>query len=175
MGRFQLPEDPDQRRALKALYEEMGYGDRPGMPNFWSGMALRPDLMRGAWALTQAMLQGQLTDRQRELVLAGVAARNKAHYCCLTHAANLRKLGVPEAEVDSVTHDPDFRSLSPEDRRIVAFAVQVSQAPNAVGEGAFRGLRAAGLRDEVILELVLLAAFANWSNTWSSAADVILD
>ena len=44
-----------------------------------------------------------------------------------------------------------------------------------LAEGDFQALREVGVPNEILMEIVMLAAYSNWSNTWSSAADLVLD
>lgn len=175
MSRFTLPQEESKRQELRALYREMGLAEGKAPSNFFTGMALRPDLLRGAWALTKSLYGGQLPDRLRELILTAVSAHHEAHYCCLAHAAKLRQLDVPADQIESVLKDPQFRALPDPERGVLCFALRLSQDPNRVDTKEFENLRAAGYSDELLMEVVMTAAFANWSNTWSSAADILLD
>jgi uncharacterized peroxidase-related enzyme len=175
MARFPLPDDPRTRQELRAIYEEMGIEAGRLPSNFFSGMALRPDLLRGAWQMTRVMMAGRLPPATRELILTAVSAQNRAHFCCLSHAAQLKELGVPEVHIASVLSDPDLVALPEPDRGLIHFAMKVAREPNGVSVGDLQSLRALGHSEALLLEVVMLAAFANWSNTWSSAADILLD
>lgn len=163
------------RAEIRAIYREMGLEEGQTPPNFFTGMALRPDLLRAAWALTQSMYQGLLEPVMRELILTVVAAQNHAHYCCLSHAAQLKRLGLHLAQVESAVSDPDLVAIPEPTRAILRFAVKVATRPNELSSADFQELREAGLTNEALMEIVMLAAYSNWSNTWSSAADLVLD
>lgn len=175
MSRFPVPQDEGIRQELRALYREMGLAEGKVPSNFFTGMALRPDLLRGAWALTKSLYGGQLPDRLRELILTAVSAHHEAHYCCLTHAAKLRQLEVPADQIESVLKDPEFRAIPDSEREVLRFALRLSRDPNHLDARDFEQLRALGYPDELLMEVVMAAAFANWSNTWSSAADILFD
>lgn len=175
MSRFPHAMDEAMRQELKAIYSEMGLEEGRPPSNFFTGMSLRPDLLRGAWALTKSIYAGRLDPVLRELILTAVSANNRAHFCCLSHAAQLKRLGVPEDRIQSATSDPDLLAIPAKERAVLRFALKVSGHPNGLAQGDFQELRALGYPDEELLEVVMLAAFSNWSNTWSSAADIILD
>ena len=175
MSRFPMPQDETKRREVMAIYREMGLEEGKVFSNFFTGMALRPDLLRGAWALTQSLHGGILPVRLRDLILTAVSAQNRSHYCCLSHAAQLKKHGVPMEQIESAMSDPALVAIPDPDRQVLLFAVKAAVTPNDLAVGDFQRLRGLGFSDEELLEVVMTAAFSNWSNTWSTAADIILD
>lgn len=175
MSRFPVPQEESKRREVMAIYREMGLEEGKPAPNFFTGMALRPDLLRGAWALTQSLYGGILPGNLRELIMTAVSAQNHSHYCCLSHAAQLKRQGVPTEQIQGAMSDPALLAIPDPDRQVLLFAVKTAQRPNELSVGDFQRLRGLGLSDELLLEVVMTAAFTNWSNTWSTAADILLD
>lgn len=175
MSRFPMPQDAAKRQETRALYREMGLEEGKVPSNFFTGMALRPDLLRGAWALTKSIYEGVLSPRLRELILTSASAQNQAHYCCLSHAALLKQHGVPSEQIESALSDPDLVAIPEPERSALRFAIKVAVSPNDLSTGDFQRLRGLGYSNEELMEIVLTAAFSNWSNTWSSAADLILE
>jgi uncharacterized peroxidase-related enzyme len=176
MPRFPSVRDPRSKHDLREVLDDMAaagamVGDLP--LNFYGALALRPDLMAGAWAFVKSVfLGGQLGADFKNMVVLVISVANESHYCCLNHAAALRKLRVPEAWIQSCLSDPDLKDLPEDLRTRLLFAKQVALAPSGLTNSDFLRIKRGGLSDEQLMELVMAAGLAAWANIWSITADL---
>lgn len=168
-----------ESKELRDVYQDIvqsGFGSEKGPINFFKGMAIRPDILEVAWGLTKAMLcQGRLPMTLKQLITMTISRQNETPYCCATHTAALVGLGVPREVIESCSGDPQLTGVPSPTREILLFAKKVASSPKYVTREDHEAMRDLGLSDEEILEVVMLAAFANWTNTWADAAAIPVD
>lgn len=179
MSHFPLLSETGAHRELEPLYQDMiqmGFGSTKGPINFFKGMAIRPDILKVAWGLTKAMLcDGRLPLTLKQLITMTISRQNETPYCCATHTAALVALGVPREVIESCSGDPELKDVPSPNREILLFAKKVAASPKYVTKADHEAMRDLGLSEEEILEVVMLAAFANWTNTWADAAAIPVD
>lgn len=173
MSRFQLVRDPSGNPEVERLYQEMvasGFG-AAGVPLHWfTSQATRPDILAGTWALVRSVLvQGQLPPTLKELIAMTISVQNSCRYCAVTHSGVLEALGVDRSVVERAAQDPTLADFPPAYRAAVTFALKAARAPNAMTDEDYDALRAAGYGDGEILEIVMMAAFTRFINTWADA------
>lgn len=176
MPRFPSVRDPQSKQGIREVLDDMAAagamaGDLP--LNFYGALALRPDLMAGAWAFVKSVfLGGQLGADFKNMVVLVISVANESHYCCLNHAAALRNLRVSEAWIQSCLNDPDLKALPEVLRSRLLFARQMALSPTVLTNSDFLRIKRGGLSDEQLMELVMAAGLASWANIWSIAADL---
>ena len=137
---LRLPFGPDRL----ALYQ--GYLDR---------------LMRGA--------DGVLPPLERELLALVTSVENRCEVCILSHAAALKKYGMDRHLVDTIALAWRRADLSPRHRALAEFASKLTLRPADVDATLMGGLRAAGFREEEILESIQVVAIYNSNNRINNA------
>lgn len=137
---LRLPFGPDRL----ALYQ--GYLDR---------------LMRGA--------DGVLPPLERELLALVTSVENRCEVCILSHAAALKKYGMDRPLVDTIALAWRRADLSPRHRALAEFASKLTLRPADVDATLMGGLRAAGFREEEILEAIQVVAIYNSNNRINNA------
>jgi len=93
----------------------------------------------------------------------------------MTHAGFLRR---HSKDLDMASHflcDYTQAPLSSTDRRILDFAVQVTQEPSAMTEDDMDQLRDAGLEEPQILSVVLIACLSNFMDRLANSLGVDLE
>ncbi len=144
--------------------------------NFYSALTLRPDLMAAAWDFVKAVLVGgRLSPELKNFVILAISVANQSHYCCLNHAAALRKLQVSEAWIQACMEDPTLAALPVDLRERLLFARKAALDPGSLTSADLLALKRGGLTDEELLELVMVAGLAAWANIWSITADLAPD
>ncbi|NKB71569.1 MAG: peroxidase-related enzyme [Candidatus Latescibacteria bacterium] len=178
MARFRQILDPSGAPLLATLYREItdcGLGDEVPL-NWFTAQGERPDILAGAWALTKGvLLEGVLPPTMKQMVVVLISAHNGCQYCRLTHAKALQGLGVSSDLIDSLSTDVNLDKVPPPQRAILQFALQVAQAPQAITDRDVQRLRDFSLSDGEILELIMVAAFTNFINTWSDISAIAID
>lgn len=100
----------------------------------------------------------------RELAATAVSRLNGCIYCASVHARHAATYGKREADVDRLLAEGVGTDLGERWNAIVAAAVALTQTPPAFEAAHVDRLRAAGLDDLAISDVIHAAAFFNWAN-----------
>ncbi len=138
------------------LYEEdrksWGY-----VPNFTRTFALRPEVYR-AWQQLGATIKSSMDLRRYELATVAAAAALRSSYCTLAHGRILAEEFMPPADVIQLLMDRGSAPLDDVERGVVALAEKVALGADEVSQADIDALRAGGLADEEIFDVILAAA-----------------
>ena len=108
--------------------------------------------------------RGGLGRAERELGAIGASVVNRCIYCAAVHASRYNQLTKDETVMQRIFADGEEAALEPRAAAIFRFAAKLSKTPSEATEADMRALRAAGLSDEEILDLILSAALFGWAN-----------
>ena len=100
----------------------------------------------------------------RELAAAAVSRFNGCIYCASVHARFAATYAKREADVDRLLAEGVGTDLGERWNAIVAASVALTATPIAFGPEHAARLRAAGLSEDEIYDVVHGAAFFNWAN-----------
>jgi uncharacterized peroxidase-related enzyme len=175
MSRFKAV-DPADDPAVKAVYDEVEAAGFSPVPNWFTSMSSRPDLMAMNFQLSQSLLMnGQLPPSIGQMVVLAVSVQNKCKYCTVAHSAQARMVGVPDDVVAGLADGLDLAKLAPVDRTLVSFALKAARDPNSVEQADVDQLREQGLSDGEIMELIMLVGYTHLINTWSDVSAIETD
>lgn len=181
MSRFPSLSSSDAQDAnaeVAALYDEIiaaGFGATEPI-NWFSSQSSRPDLLRATWELTRGVLvNGQLPATTKQMIAMAASTQNNCRYCTVTHTNVLEKMGVPAEVVRSCVEDPDFAAVPEPHRSILSFALKANRDPNSITDADYAQLNEKGLPREEIMEVVMMAAFTKFINTWADASGIAVD
>jgi uncharacterized peroxidase-related enzyme len=122
------------------------------LPNMVRVFGARPEAYR-AWQQLNGAIKATSDLRRYELATLAAARRLRSSYCCLAHA---KVLAGQFYAPDEVVQLPE--GLDDVDRAIMAFAEQVVADAGAITQADVDALRAHGLSDGEIVDVVLAAA-----------------
>lgn len=125
--------------------------DVDDVPNYERAFAQRPGIYE-AWMGLNGAVKAGMDPRRYELVSIAVARVLASSYCSLAHAS--RALA---GDLVSVEELSDPASLPEVDRAIVAFAEQVARDATAMRQADVDVLRAHGLSDQDVFDVVAAA------------------
>lgn len=108
--------------------------------------------------------RGGLGRAERELGAVGASVVNRCVYCAAVHASRYNQLTKTEEPMQRVFADGEDAALEPRDAAIFRFATRLSKTPSETSEADMQALRAAGLDDAEILDLILSTALFGWAN-----------
>lgn len=91
------------------------------------------------------------------------------------HGAALRSVSRDDALLEALTGDWRSAELPPRLRAILAYAEKLTLQPHSVREADLQSLRAAGLDDRPILEVVEITAYFNFVNRLADGLGVALE
>ena len=101
---------------------------------------------------------------ERELAAAAASRFNGCIYCASVHARFAATYSKREADVDRLLAEGVKAELGERWDAVVAAAVALTATPPRFGAGEIGRLRAAGLDDLDIADVIHAASFFNWAN-----------
>ena len=133
-----------------AWIEEAGL---PDVPVIFQAMSIKPEALNVVKRLNEVLSFGNsgLSRIQEEGIATVVSVANRCRYGAMTHAGFLRRHSQDQEIASHFLCDYTQALLSSTDRRILDFAVQVTQEPSALPEDDVDQLRGAGLDEPQIL------------------------
>ena len=176
MPRFEPIPDPSANPEVEELYRaivDAGMGSETPI-SWFQVQSGRPDILEATWKLVRGLLlEGELPGTLKHMILIRIAADHGCRYCRVLHSNVLEAMGVPAEVIDSVTTDVNPAKLPPVQRAIVEFAVKAAADPQSVSEDDFRTLRANGLGQGEIIEATMIAALANFLDSWAEVSGIL--
>jgi len=142
----------DARRHQEADLAQKGY-----VSNYTQLFALAPAAYDG-WLALNGSVKAGMDLRRYELVTLAVARRLRSSYCSLAHGSVLATTFFPAEEVRRIAADHRDAGLDPIDVSIMDFAEKVATDATSVTESDVDTLRAHGLDDREVFQIVLAAA-----------------
>ena len=142
--------------AVGAMYEtdRQVFGH---LPNLTKGFSLRPDVY-AAWRQLNGAIKANMDLRRYELATVAAASRLRSSYCALAHGSILSERFMGPEGVRAVVGDHDAVELDAVDAAVVDLADKVALDATTVTQADVDSLRAFGLTDSDILDVVLAAA-----------------
>jgi len=147
----------------------------PFIPNMLKGLAISPAALAIHWDFTRSIYKhATLPESLISMILFTIAEKSNCQYCSAGNELTCRNLGIDEDTLSNLVQD--FESVSPERiRRIIEFAVHVSHDPQTLHEVDYQRLREHGITDDEIVEIIMVAAIANYADTLADAMKVDVD
>ncbi|MEM8571420.1 MAG: peroxidase-related enzyme [Pseudomonadota bacterium] len=108
--------------------------------------------------------KGGMSRAERELGAIGASMVNHCVYCAAVHASRHAQLEKSTEVTDRLFRQGAEANLAPRDRAIFNFALALSASPAEADETHIVALRAEGVTDAEILDLVLSTALFGWAN-----------
>ena len=154
-----LPEDI--RTRILAVQEKSGF-----VPNVFMAFAARPDEFRAFFAYHDALMdkEGGLTKAEREMIVVATSAANQCHYCVIAHGAILRIRAKNPLIADQIAINYQKADITPRQKAMLDFAMQVSVDAASVSEADFEEVAAHGFSNDDIWDIAAIAAFFALSN-----------
>ena len=150
---------PDEQASgvLAKLYER----ERADDGYVWNNtraFSHRPDVLAG-WNGSSATIRANMDLRRYELATLAAARRLRSSYCMLAHGSVMLAKGFAEPdELRAIATDHRAAGLDPVDVAVMDLADKVVADATSVTEADIDGLRATGLSDPEIFDVVLAAA-----------------
>jgi uncharacterized peroxidase-related enzyme len=166
ISRYPVPELADLPEDLRARILEVQ--DKAGfVPNVFLVLAHRPAEWRAFMAYHDALLLkegGNLSKGEREMIIVVTSAANQCLYCVVAHGAILRIYEKKPLIADQLAVNYRKADITPRQRAMLDFAMQVCSNSATIAEADFEALRAHGFDDEDIWDIGAISAFFGLSN-----------
>jgi len=162
-----LPEDV--RARILAVQEKSGF-----VPNVFLALAHRPAEFRAFFAYHDALMDkpGGLTKAEREMIVVATSGANNCQYCVVAHGAILRVRAKSPLLADQVAVNYRKADITPRQKAMLDFAMQVALASATVGEADLAALREQGFADDDIWDIAAIAAFFALSNRMANVTSM---
>lgn len=150
-----VPED--QATGEVAEYYERQRGAWGFLPNYAGCFSTRPDVAQ-AWDGLNAAVRGGMDRRRFELATIAAARELRSTYCTAAHSKFLRDVCGDGASLAALAADPSGAGLADPDRAVYEFATKVAHDASSVTAQDVDRLRAAGLTDGEVADVVFAVA-----------------
>jgi uncharacterized peroxidase-related enzyme len=164
------PDLPQTAAILAATRHKLGYVRHQQVV-----LAHKPAVLAAVTALGDAIVRdtgGVLSPRERELMALVVSAHNRCEACVFSHAAALRGYSGDPEWVATIEVNYRRAALTPRERALADYAVQVTRAPAEIEAADLQPLRDAGIGELGVLEAAAVAAYFNFSNRLNSSLGI---
>ncbi len=171
MSTFRSIQPAEATGLNKQLFD--GLQSRLGMvPNLARQLANAPAALKAYLGFGAALSEGKLTGKQRELIAVAVANVNQCDYCLSAHNAlgSLQGLTKPELEAAQFGESTDTK-----DAAILGFAVKVVERRGHLPATEVETLRASGVTDQEIVEVIATVAVNIFTNYFNHIAGTEID
>jgi uncharacterized peroxidase-related enzyme len=157
-----LDELPDDiRERILKVQEKSGF-----IPNVFLLLARRPDEFRAFFAYHDALMDkpGGLSKAEREMIVVATSAANQCQYCVVAHGAILRIRAKDPLVADQVAVNYRKADITPRQKAMIAFAMQVAFEAYGVDEPQIDALKQHGFSEEDVWDIAAIVAFFGMSN-----------
>jgi uncharacterized peroxidase-related enzyme len=155
MAFVELVDDADVGEASDLVDADRAL--RGYVPNYTRALARRPDVYR-AWRALIGAITGNMDERRYELATLAAARRLRPSYCALAHGKVLADKFLGDEEVAELARGRYVDSLDEVDCAVLELADKVAVDATAVTREDVDRLRALGLSDADVMDVVLAAA-----------------
>jgi uncharacterized peroxidase-related enzyme len=152
----------DVRERILKVQEKSGF-----VPNVFLLLARRPDEFRAFFAYHDALMDkpGGVSRAEREMIVVATSAANQCQYCVVAHGAILRIRAKNPLLADQIAVNYRKADITPRQRAMLDFAMQVALASHTVDEPAIDRLkREGGFDEDDVWDITAIAAFFGMSN-----------
>jgi RNA polymerase sigma-70 factor, ECF subfamily len=146
---------------VRACLDYFGY-----LPALYRAQSLAPRLIEAEVALATAILfeESALSHRQKERLLLALASAEGNGNSATTHYEVLRLLGEPEDQVDRILSGYRHSDQPPAEIELLDFALKLYRNGTSVSRADIMYLKHRGWTDQMVLETVLLTAWAKFES-----------
>jgi uncharacterized peroxidase-related enzyme len=147
----------------------------PEAPNFIKTQGHSLAATRGSWGLVKNVLvEGLLPRTLKEMMFVAISESRGCRYCAAAHLACCRMLGVEPGVLEELI--ANVSEISPAKvRDIIVFGLKCARDPRSLDSQDFQGMRAHGLSQSEIMEVISMAALAVYANTIADATGMAPD
>ena len=150
-------EAPREVTAATAEAMERELAAKGYVPEYARVFAHRPEVY-AAWQTLNKAVRSAAGERRYELATLAAALRLRSSYCSLAHGGVLASEHLDAGAVRAIAVGRPQEVLSREEVALVRLADRVASGAAAMTEEHLAEVRSVGLRDDVILDVVLAAA-----------------
>lgn len=159
--------DPKARTILEGVQKALGM-----TPNLMATLAHSPASLEAYLGFGQALAGGSLGGRLREQIAVAVAGANSCGYCASAHTAIGSNLGI---EADELARNLGGSSQDARTEAVLGFARTLVGKRGWASDEDLAAVRAVGLSEGEIVEIVATVAINMFTNYFNHVADTEID
>jgi uncharacterized peroxidase-related enzyme len=151
---------PEQLAAIDAM------SSTARQSTYFRLLAHQPELLLQRSIAFNAIMfaPGGLSRAERELGATVESRLNGCVYCTAVHAQRFEQLSKRNDVLRQLFEQPEGAGTTPRERALVAFSAQLGLQPETLGAADVHALRATGLDDREVLDLIHAVALFAWAN-----------
>lgn len=155
------------KELLDAVHGKLGL-----VPNITRAMANSPAVLEGYLGLSGALGKGSLSAKNREQIALAVGQANHCDYCLAAHSAIGKMVGLTP---DQILDSRRGTAIDPKADAVIRFARKLVDERGRVSDADVAEVRAAGLNDRGIAEVVANVALNIFTNYFNHVAETDID
>lgn len=155
------------KELLDAVHGKLGL-----VPNITRAMANSPAVLEGYLGLSGALGKGSLSPKHREQIALTVGQANHCDYCLAAHSAIGKMVGLTP---DQILDSRRGTAIDPKADAVIRFARKLVDERGRVSDADVAEVRAAGLNDGGIAEVVANVALNIFTNYFNHVAETDID
>lgn len=166
MSLLQVAKMQEAQGEVKEIFNEVekAFGAVTEGLSLW---ALNPEALKFQWnSIKEQMDNDTDTQKMYTLIRYIISEKNRCKYCIgLNGGMLINMYGMSEEELKEVANNLSVANLTPKNEKLLAFALRSVNEPQSIKQQDVKELRALGLSDKEIFDLVLTASMMLVVNT----------
>ncbi len=165
--------DPRAKAVYDEIQADLGFGM---VPNLFKSMAQSPALLAANWQrFRSVVLDGVLPRTLKEMIGVAISQHHNSQYALKVHLHGLSALGISEEVLRLLVSDFENCPLPAREKTVIRFGVLAGTRPQALTAAHFEELRARGLDELEIYEILSTANLFASVNQYTDAIDLEID
>ncbi|HPF37944.1 MAG TPA: carboxymuconolactone decarboxylase family protein [Phycisphaerae bacterium] len=158
---------PKARTLLEGVQKKLGM-----TPNLMRTMANSPAVLESYLGFSGSLAQSEISAKLREQIALTVGESNRCQYCLSAHSALAKMAGLGEEEIAD-----SRRGVSPDRKTeaVLEFARKIVRERGFVSDGDVAAVRAAGVNEAELVEIVAAVALNIFTNYFNHVAETDID
>ena len=160
---------PEVQKYFGMCEEKIGF-----LPNVLRAYSFNEEKLKPFMAMYDELMLGEseLSKLEREMIAVAVSSVNHCFYCLVAHGSAVRRLSRNPALGELMVMNYRVAELEPRQRKMLDFAVKLTERPHEIVEEDRVNLRNQGFSNEAIWDICAVASFFNMSNRMASGVDM---
>lgn len=159
--------DGEVKQLYQLIQQKMN-----GVPNIFRNMGNSPAVLKGYFALSDAVGQTSFSPQLREQIALAVGQANSCNYCLAAHTLISKSTGLSDNDIMQARRG---LSSNAKDAAILAFVKKVVDKQGNVTDEDVAELKAAGVSDKELVEIILVITVNMFTNYFNHITGTEID
>jgi uncharacterized peroxidase-related enzyme len=170
-----IEEDEADSEVVELFGETKRVLEMPFVPNLVKAVAAAPNVLAMCVGVYRTFYQNvSLPQSLIAMISYCIPTAKNCTYCAANGELHCRTLGIDEETLEMLARN--LGNVNPQRvRAIIQFALTCALEPQTLGAEDYDKVRDQGVTDEEILEIIFIAAIANFSDTLADALKIEVD